>query len=142
MILSKYPLSQKAGQIIRTLRSPMRGPMRVLTALGGTITLAIFVNLIELGCTAILPVVYMTTLVNYCAANSSHSSWLCYGPWTALYAAIYIVPLLLILVNFIYSFESSRFTETQGRRLKLIAGVCMLTFGFMMIVKPNLLMLQ
>lgn len=135
-------VSQKAGKIIRTLKTSIDHPSQILAALGGTIALAIFVNLIELGCTAILPVVYMTTLVSYCTTNSDFSSWLCYTPWTALYAAIYIVPLLLILVNFIYSFESSRFTESQGRKLKLIAGLFMLFFGLVMITKPNLLMFR
>jgi hypothetical protein len=57
-------ISQKAGQIIRTLKSSTDGYLKFLAALGGTILLAIFVNLIELGCTAILPMVYMTTLVS------------------------------------------------------------------------------
>lgn len=134
-------ISQKAGQIVRDLKSPAAGQMRFLAALGATVLLAIFVNLVELGCTAILPAVYMTSLVNYCGTSSAPGSWLCYIPWTALYAAIYIIPLLLILLNFIYSFESSRFTETQGRRLKLVAGLFMLFCGLVMIVRPELLML-
>lgn len=135
-------VSQKAGKIIRTLKTSVDSPSQVLAALGGTVALAVFVNLIELGCTAILPVVYMTTLVSYCDANLGPRSWLCYSSWTALYAAIYIIPLFLILANFIYSFESSRFTESQGRIMKLVAGLFMLFFGLIMIIKPNLLMFR
>jgi hypothetical protein len=134
-------ISQQAGQIVRNLREPATHWMKFLAAFAGTVVLAIFVNLVELGCTAILPAVYMTTLVNYCATSSVQRSWLCYIPWTALYAIIYIIPLLLILLNFIYSFESARFTETQGRRLKLAAGLLMLVCGLVMIVRPELLML-
>jgi glutaredoxin len=133
-------ISQKAGKIVRGLRDSAAGQMQFLAALGGTILLAIFVNLVELGCTAILPAVYMTTLINYCAASSPQTNWSCYITWTALYAIIYIIPLLLILGNFIYSFESSRFTESQGRRLKLVAGLFMVFFGMVMIFRPELLM--
>ncbi|XWK86108.1 MAG: thioredoxin family protein [Phormidium sp.] len=132
-------ISQKAGQIVRSLRESTTGRMRFLTALGGTILLAIFVNIIELGCTAILPAIYMTALVNYCTTNSGGVSLQCYSVWTALYAVIYVIPLLLILSSFIYSFESSRLTETQGRRLKLVGGLFMLFFGLVMIFRPGLL---
>lgn len=82
----------------------------------------------------------MTTLINYCDARSL-SPWLCFSSWTALYATIYILPLLLILTNFIYSFHSTRLSETQGRRLKLVAGVFMLFFGLVMLLRPELLLL-
>ena len=132
-------ISKKASQIVRSLRDSTGHRLQFLTALGGTIVLAIFVNIVELGCTAILPVVYMTTLINYCA-NHSGNGVLCYIPWTVLYAIIYVIPLFLILANFIYSFESSRFTETEGRKLKLVGGLFMLFFGLVMLFKPDLLM--
>jgi hypothetical protein len=135
-------ISQKAGKIVRNLRQPSGNKLRFLAALGGTVVLAVFVNVVELGCTAILPAVYMTTLVNYCDGSGAIASTLpCYITWTALYAAIYIVPLLLILANFIYSFESARLSENQGRLLKLVGGLFMLFFGLVMIFQPNLLLL-
>ncbi len=135
-------ISRKASQIVRDLQASSGQRMQFLAALGGTVVLAVMVNIVELGCTAILPMVYMTTLVNYCETDSASSPIFCYITWTALYAIVYIVPLLLILLNFIYSFQSSRFTETQGRRLKLLGGVFMLVFGLVMILQPNLLMLR
>ncbi len=129
-------ISQKAGKIAKELKAGENNQKIFLTALGGTILLAIFVNIVELGCTAILPVVYMTSLIQYCTQNI----WLCYVFWTAIYAAIYIIPLLAILLNFIYSFKSSRLTEKQGRILKLVGGTFMLFFGLVMLFKPELLM--
>ena len=128
-------VSKKASQISRELKAGEQNKMMLFTALGGTILLAIFVNLIELGCTAILPAVYMTSLVQYCASNR----WLCSTFWTAIYAVIYIIPLVAILANFVYSFKSSRLSETQGKILKLSAGIFMLFFGMLMIFKPELL---
>ena len=51
---------KKASIIVRDLK---KGRRRMMLAVGATIVLATFVNIIELGCTAMLPAVYMTTLV-------------------------------------------------------------------------------
>jgi thiol-disulfide isomerase/thioredoxin len=132
-------ISKKAGKIVRDLRHADTNRWQFAGALGGTVLLAVFVNIVELGCTAILPVVYMTTLINYCAADGG-AAIACYSAWTGLYAAIYILPLLLILAGFIYAFQSARLTESQGRILKLGGGLFMLFFGLVMIFKPQLLM--
>ncbi len=128
-------VSKKASQISQEFKAGKQNKTMFFTALGGTILLAIFVNIIELGCTAILPAVYMTSLLQYCDSNR----WLCSVFWTAIYAVIYIIPLVAILANFIYSFKSSRLSENQGKILKLTAGIFMLFFGFLMIFKPELL---
>ncbi|MGK7918636.1 MAG: glutaredoxin domain-containing protein [Trichodesmium sp.] len=128
-------ISKKAGEIARNLQNSRDNKKIFLAALGGTILLAIFVNIVELGCTAILPAVYMTALIQYCQENV----WLCFTFWTGIYAIIYIIPLLAILFNFIYSFKSSRLSEKQGRILKLIGGTFMVFFGLMMIFKPEFL---
>ncbi|MEQ8963225.1 MAG: glutaredoxin family protein, partial [Coleofasciculus sp. C2-GNP5-27] len=130
-------INKRAGTIVRNLRNAQGDRKMFLAALAGTVLLAIFVNVVELGCTAILPAVYMTTLLQYC----SDEIGLCHLSWTGLYAAIYIIPLLAILGNFIYSFKSTRLTENQGRVLKLVGGLFMLFFGLAMIFKPQLLTL-
>ena len=131
-------ITQRAGRIVRGLGEAGSNRLKFFAAIGSTILLAIFVNVVELGCTAILPAVYMTTLVNYCSAQPI-GGLPCYSLWTAFYAALYIIPLGLILLNFIYTFKSTRMTETQGRRLKLVAGLFMVFFGLVMIFQPNLL---
>ncbi len=128
-------VSKKASQISKKLTAGKQNKTMLFAALGGTILLGIFVNIIELGCTAILPAVYMTSLIQYCSSNL----WLCAAFWTAIYALIYIIPLVVILANFIYSFKSSRLSESQGKILKLTAGIFMLFFGLLMIFKPELL---
>ena len=121
---------KKASMVVRDLK---QGGRRMIFAVGTTIVLAIFVNIIELGCTAILPAVYMTTLVR------KFNDVMSYTLWTGLYALVYIVPLLIILANFIYLFSSLRIGEETGRRLKLAAGTFMLFFGLLMIFRPGLL---
>lgn len=126
----KLRFTRKASGIVKGLGTPGG---RLWLAVGGTIMLGVFVNLVELGCTAILPAVYLTTLV------SRYDGVAMYGAWTAFYAVVYILPLLAILVNFIYVFKSTRLSEEQGRLLKLIAGAFMLFFGLLMIFKPDML---
>ncbi len=121
---------KKASAIVRDLRKDSR---RMVLAVGATIVLAVFVNIIELGCTAMLPAVYMTTLVK------KYSNYMSYTFWTGFYALVYIIPLLIILGNFIYLFSSVRIDEETGRRLKLAAGAFMIFFGLIMIFRPNLL---
>jgi thiol-disulfide isomerase/thioredoxin len=128
-------ISQKASQISRHLREASQDERFFWVGLAGTATLAIFVNLIELGCTAILPVVYLTALVQYCRTNF----WLCAIFWTMLYALLYILPLVAILANFIYFFKSSRLSEGQGRILKFVSGIFMIFFGVIMMVRPEAL---
>lgn len=126
----KLQFSQKASGIVKDLGK--KGG-KLYLAIGGTIMLGIVVNLVELGCTAILPVVYLTTLV------SRYDSYTAYSIWTAFYCLIYILPLLAILANFIYFFKSVRLSEQQGRLLKLTSGAFMVFFGLLMIFKPEML---
>ncbi|MGC9525843.1 MAG: glutaredoxin family protein [Limnospira sp.] len=130
-------VTQKARRIVNQLQTAQRDRGKFAAAILATVLLAIFVNIIELGCTAILPTVYMATLVNACPTNALF----CYSGWTAFYATIYILPLLAILFSFIYSFSSYRLKEEQGRFLKLFAGAFMVFFGLIMIAKPELLVL-
>lgn len=134
----KLTITKKSSKIVNRLRETQNNPKMFIAALGGTVLLAAFVNLVELGCTAILPAVYMTSLVQYCTTNT----WLCYSTWTGFYSLVYILPLFAILFNFIYSFKSSRLSESQGQNLKLVAGLFMLFFGLMMIFQPGLLTLS
>lgn len=129
--------SKKASKIVRQLQGTKINSLAFISALSGTILLAFFVNTIELGCTAILPTAYMASLLNYCQGNS----WLCWSFWTGFYGIIYALPLLAILLNFIYSFKSARMSESQGRVLKLASGLFMIFFGSVMLLKPELLML-
>ena len=130
----KNKITSKARKIVQTLKKNTK--KSILLAIGGTVLLAIGVNIVELGCTAILPTVYMSSLINTYGAGIG----LWHILWTLLYAFVYIIPLFAILFNFIFTFKSERISEKQGRILKLIAGAFMLLCGLIMIFKPTLLM--
>lgn len=102
-------------------------------ALIGTIALAFFVNLIELGCTIGLPAIYTRILS---LRDLSQSSKIFY---IALYNLAYIIPLIIIVGIFTFSMEHFKFSESHGKVLKLISGILMLTLGIILILYPKLL---
>jgi hypothetical protein len=54
-----------------------------------------------------------------------------------LYMVIYQLDEMVIFFTAVYTLRASKLEEKQGRILKLIGGVLMLTLSFMMIVNPG-----
>ena len=126
---------RKIGKIGRKVEMA-RSRRDLLFAVIGTIILAIMVNLVELGCTFILPMEYIELLL----VNYSESIGINHYLFTAFYGLVYVIPLFAILGSFIYSFRSERVTERRARILKLMGGLLMLSLGLVLVFKPELLM--
>lgn len=101
-----------------------------------TAALAVFVNLIELGCTIGLPAVFTRVL-----SVRQAGFWAKYG-YMAVYNAAYIVPLALIIALFVFTMGRYRMTEAHGKLLKGISGALMLALGLLMLFRPEALMLN
>lgn len=128
-------ITKRARKVVKDVDAA--GDRKALAAaLFATAGLAAFVNLVELGCTAILPAVYMASLFQ----SFGESIGAGHVVYTAFYSLVYVVPLFAILGNFIYYFKSDRISEGQGKVLKLAGGLLMVTFGIIMLTKPQLLM--
>lgn len=100
----------------------------------GTIVLAVSVNLIELLCTAGLPAIYTGILEMQNFSKFQEYSYL------VLYNVVYVIPLVVIVVVFAWKMGGRKLTEKEGRILKLVSGVLMLTLGIILIIKPQILM--
>lgn len=98
--------------------------------LGATVFLAIVANFYELLCTAGFPTVYTRILTLTVASPGARYAWL------ALYNAIYIVPLLLIVLAFVGTLAAHKLSEREGRLLKLISGVMMFQLGLVLTFFP------
>ncbi len=123
-----------AGSIVKRVdRADSRWSM--FLALLGTAALAGFVNLVELGCTAMFPAAYMSALFN----KYGNSIGIYHVLYTAFYSIVYVIPLFAILGGFLYSFKSDRLSEGKARMLKLVGGLIMLGLGLVLLVKPELL---
>ena len=99
----------------------------------GTVALAFFVNLIELGCTIGLPAIYTRVL------SIQNVSTLKKYLFMALYNVYYVVPLAVIVLVFVVTMGKHRFEEKHAKKLKLVSGLLMLTLGLILIIKPDLL---
>lgn len=125
---------RKAGKIVKGVDNAS-DKRSLLAALLATALLAAFVNLVEFGCTALLPTAYANSLF----AKYGTSIGLYHVAYTAFYSLVYILPLIAILGNFIYSFKSERLSENQARTLKLAGGIVMLILGSLLAINPSLL---
>ena len=132
----KAGVSRRAGRVVRRLAESRSVKSRV-AAVGGTIVLAVVVNAVELGCTAVLPAVYMSGLLATYGTRIGAPHLL----WTAYYAVVYVLPMVAIVAGFLFTFRSQRLGDREGRVLKLAGGVLMLLLGAAMTLNPALLTL-
>jgi hypothetical protein len=101
------------------------------TMLVATVALAVAANFYELLCTAGFPMVYTRLLTLHELPAGAHYLYL------ALYNAVYVVPLLLIVTAFALSMGGRKLTERQGRLLKLLSGLMMLGLGLLLVIAPE-----
>lgn len=100
-----------------------------------TVLLAVFVNLIELGCTIGLPAVF-TRVLSLRESGLAEKYW-----YMAIYNAAYVVPLALIVSVFVCTMGRYRMTESHGKVLKGVSGALLLLLGLMMLLRPEALLL-
>jgi glutaredoxin len=103
------------------------------TLLLGTATLALAANSYELLCTAGFPMVFTRTLTLQDLPATTYYGYL------ALYNLIYVLPLLAIVLLFTFTLGARKLSERQGRVLKLLSGIMMLSLGLVMLLAPDLL---
>jgi hypothetical protein len=116
-------------QRIRGLVSASRLP----AVLAGAVVLAIAANSYELLCTAGLPMLYTRILTLSALPTGGYYAYL------ALYNVIYVVPLAIIVAVFTMTLGSRKLREEEGRALKLLSGVMMLSLGILLLAAPQLL---
>jgi len=100
------------------------------TMLAATVFLAIAANFYELLCTAGFPMVYTRLLTLSGLTTTQHYLYL------ALYNAIYVVPLALIVLAFVRTLGARKLSEREGRLLKLLSGIMMLELGALLVIAP------
>lgn len=122
---SKPKLYEKMRRLLKTDSLP--------ALLAGTIVLATTANSYELLCTAGFPMIYTRVLTFYALSTKKYYAFL------ALYNLIYILPLAIIIVIFATTLGNRKFTEQQGRILKLISGSMMFFLAIALLLAPSLL---
>jgi len=125
-----------SGSAKQSLFQRMRGLLGRASLSGtliATVSLALFANLYEFLCTAGFPMVFTRILT-----LSGMPEWQ-YYVYLLLYNLIYILPLLVIVILFTLTVGEKKLQEKEGRRLKLVSGMMMMSLGIMLIVSPDML---
>ncbi len=114
----------------------MRGLLKAPTLpamIFGTIILAVTANAYELLCTAGFPMVYTRVLTLHKLTSFQYYQYL------VLYNIVYVLPLAVIVGIITVTLGTRKLTEWQGRQLKLVSGLMMLSLGAVLIVNPAVL---
>jgi hypothetical protein len=103
-------------------------------ALGGIILLAFAVNLVELICSAGLPVIFTQIL-----AMSDLAAWQYYS-YIALYVLVFMADDLFVFFAAMITLKMAGVTSKYQKVSRLIGGVLMLAIGLLLIFRPAWLM--
>ena len=103
-------------------------------AIIGCITLAISVNIIELACSAGLPVMFTQIL------SMNNLTIIEYIIYIALYMLFFLLDDLIVFFIAMRTMELTGFSTKYGKLAKLIGGILLLIIGLLMIFKPSWLM--
>lgn len=123
---SKKPkVFKKMRNLIRTSYLP--------AIIGGTIFLAVTVNFYELLCTLGFPLIFTSRLTSYTLPLLEYYTYIFF------YNVVYVIPLMIILLVFVYTLGRRKLTEWQGQKLKLLSGIMMFSFGLLFIIDHTLL---
>ncbi len=100
-------------------------------ALAAVALLAVLVNIVELLCTAGFPAVYTRILT-----MQDLPTWQYYG-YLALYNLAYITDDGLMVALAVTALSRRRLQEREGRWLKLVSGLVMVSLGLILLLRPE-----
>lgn len=103
-------------------------------AIVGCITLAISVNIIELACSAGLPVMFTQIL------SMNNLNVIQYTIYIALYMLFFLLDDLIVFFIAMRTMELTGFSTKYGKLAKLIGGILLFIIGILMMFKPEWLM--
>ena len=103
-------------------------------AIGLSVILAIAVNVVELLCTAGLPAIYTQILT-----LQDLPVWKNYA-YLGLYNVAYMLDDSIMVIAFLITLSHRKMREAEGRWLKLISGLVVLSLGWAMLFRPDWLL--
>ncbi len=124
---------ENKGSIARSIRKVIASSDSLWGLIGSTVVMSAGVSLVEFSCTAGFPVIWTNLL------TAQGVSALTFILLLLLYMLIYQIDELAIFLSVVFTLKTSRIEEKQGRILKLIGGMLMLTLAVVMLVNPSLM---
>lgn len=104
-----------------------------LLALGGVIILAVSVNIIELACSAGLPILFAQIL----AMNDLSSTQTFF--YNILYIVFFLIDDIIVFVIAMTTMKITGISNKYNKYAHLIGGIIMLLIGILMIINPSIL---
>jgi len=123
----------KKPGIFQRIRKIMDASQSFWGLASATVVMAGGVSLVEFSCTAGFPVLWTNILA------AQKVTTLTFIGLLALYMIVYQLDEMVIFFTAVYTLKASKLEEKQGRILKLIGGMLMLTLGIVMLVNPALM---
>ncbi len=121
---------EKKPGIYRRMRNVLEAGNSTWGLIGATVVLSAGVSLVEFSCTAGFPVLWTNLLI------AQEATAMTFGLLLLLYMLIYQIDELGIFLAAVFTLKASRLEEKQGRILKLVGGMLMLTLAVVMLVNP------
>ncbi len=125
------PDEKKPG-LFKRMRDLVKHP-EITAVVFGTVVLAATVNFYELLCTSGFPLVFTNQLRTY--NLPMFDSYL----YIFFYNIVYVIPLIIIVLIFVFTLGHIKISEWHGRVLKLLSGVMLVSFGALFIIDFGLL---
>ena len=104
-----------------------------LLAIVGVIALALSVNVIELACSAGLPLIFTQILAMNSLSNIQYVMYL------LIYILFFLIDDIIVFAIAMISFELTGISTKYSKYSHLIGGIIMLLIGILLIFKPELL---
>jgi len=123
---------EKRKKIFKRMRGLIHSKY-LLGVLGGTIFLAVTVNLYELVCSLGFPIIYIRRL------TLEHLPTVEYYMYILFYNIVYLIPLIVIVLVFAFTLGARKLSEWQGRQLKLFSGCMLFSMGLLLLINYMLL---
>ena len=124
---------EKKPGLYKSMRRVLNAGDSMPGLIGATIVMSAGASLVEFSCTAGFPVLW----TNLLAAQGVTA--LTFVALLGLYMVIYQFDEMAIFMAAVVSLRASKLEEKQGRILKLVGGMLMLTLAVVMLVNPNLM---
>ena len=119
--------------IFKRMRDVMHPDKSMLAVVAATAVMALGVTLVELPCTAGLPVIW----ANLVAQSNVSGAEL--GILTGIYLVMYILDELAVFLIVLLTMKAAKFEEKHGRMLKLVGGFIMLALAISMVFFPKIM---
>ena len=123
---------EKKPKLFKRMRALVKAP-QVATAVAGTIVLAGVVNFYELLCTLGLPLVFTRQLALYDLSGVEQALYIFF------YNVVYIIPLIVIVLIFVFTLGRRKLSEWHGQILKLLTGIMLTSFGILFLLDYTIL---